>query len=82
MLLQVLADRSLLPVNVSGDRQYFVSLRHGELKDMRRLMELMDGSWQRRAAQRQEEAGRRQADEAAREGAFGGLGRGRGKHQE
>lgn len=41
---------SLIPLNVRGDRQYFISLRHGQLVDKVKLMELLDGTWGARAA--------------------------------
>lgn len=54
--LQVLAERPLLPVDVLGDRQYLISIRHGELTDRRQLMNLLDGTWAKRAVAQLAEA--------------------------
>ena len=38
-----LAEQPLLPVSVSGDRQFFLSWRHGNLVDKATLRRLLDG---------------------------------------
>ena len=38
-----LAEQPLLPLSVAGDRQFFVSWRHGRLADERTLRRLLDG---------------------------------------
>ena len=39
-----LAEDVLLPIDVAGDRQYFVSLRHGILSDKAGIFKLLRGS--------------------------------------
>ena len=41
--LRSIAEQTLLPVDVEGDRQYFLSLRHGRLVDRARLMAVLQG---------------------------------------
>ena len=41
--LAQLAKQSFLPLDVEGDRQYLVSLRHGALLDRARLLQLLKG---------------------------------------
>lgn len=38
-----LAEQPLLPVSVSGDRQFFLSWRHGRLLDKATLRRLLNG---------------------------------------
>ena len=38
-----LAKQSFLPVDVAGDRQYLISLRHGVLLDKAKVMSLLKG---------------------------------------
>lgn len=42
--LRQIAEQTLLPVDVEGDRQYILSLRHGHLVNKQRLMEVLKGS--------------------------------------
>ena len=41
--LRSIAQQTLIPVDVEGDRQYFLSLRHGHLADKARLMAILQG---------------------------------------
>ena len=41
--LRSIAQQTLIPVDVEGDRQYFLSLRHGHLVDKARLMAILQG---------------------------------------
>ena len=41
--LAELAKQAFLPLDVEGDRQYLVSLRHGTLLDKPRLLQLLRG---------------------------------------
>lgn len=43
--LAVMAKQPLLPLQVSGDRQYYISLRHGILADKETLFNLMKGTY-------------------------------------
>lgn len=42
--LRQIAEQTLLPIDVEGDRQYILSLRHGHLVNKQRLMEVLKGS--------------------------------------
>ena len=41
--LRELAQQSFLPLDVDGDRQYLISMRHGALLDRPRLVQLLKG---------------------------------------
>lgn len=42
-----MAERALIPLNVHGAEQFFISVRHGHLMDKARLMALLRGEWGR-----------------------------------
>ena len=44
------AMQSFIPLQVAGDRQYLLSLRHGALLDRQRLLQVLQGSYSRPAA--------------------------------
>lgn len=69
--LQVMAERALMPLNVIGDQQYFISVRHGHLLDKEKLMSLLKGDWGRAATQRLEQ--QRQQQQIGRLGSIGGI---------
>jgi hypothetical protein len=71
MAVQVMAERALMPLNVIGDQQYFISVRHGHLLDKEKLMSLLKGDWGRAAAQRLEQ--QRQQQQMGRLGSIGGI---------
>ena len=41
--LTEIAEQTLLPIDVEGDRQYILSLRHGHLVNKQKLMEVLKG---------------------------------------
>ena len=41
--LHDLAEQPMIPLNVDGDRQYLISLRHGILVDKQRLFQILKG---------------------------------------
>lgn len=41
--LQQIAEQTLLPIDVEGDRQYILSLRHGHILKKQKLMEMLKG---------------------------------------
>ena len=41
--LKEIANQALIPVQVDGDRQYYISLRHGILVEKHALFQLMSG---------------------------------------
>ncbi|DBA91034.1 TPA: hypothetical protein ACH3X2_004232 [Trebouxia sp. C0005] len=43
--LHVLAEQPMIPLNVEGDRQYLISLRHGLLVDKQRLFQILEGTF-------------------------------------
>jgi hypothetical protein len=42
--LSQMARQPLIPVQVDGDRQYYISLRHGLLLQKETLMRILEGS--------------------------------------
>jgi hypothetical protein len=45
--LSEIAEQSLLPIDVEGDRQYIISLRHGRLVNKQKLMNVLKGGLSR-----------------------------------
>ncbi len=43
--LHSLAEQPMIPLNVEGDRQYLISLRHGLLVDKQRLFQILEGTF-------------------------------------
>lgn len=43
--LHDLAEQPMIPLNVEGDRQYLISLRHGLLVDKQRLFQILEGTF-------------------------------------
>ena len=43
--LHNLAEQPMIPLNVEGDRQYLISLRHGLLVDKQRLFQILEGKF-------------------------------------
>ena len=43
--LHDLAEQPMIPLNVDGDRQYLISLRHGILVDKPRLFQILKGGF-------------------------------------
>ncbi len=43
--LHNLAEQPMIPLNVEGDRQYLISLRHGLLVDKQRLFQILEGTF-------------------------------------
>ncbi len=39
-----MAEQPMIPLNVEGDRQYLISLRHGLLVDKQRLFQILEGT--------------------------------------
>jgi hypothetical protein len=48
-------SQTLFPVDVEGDRQYFLSARHGNVLERHHLMALLDGSLQQRLDEQREQ---------------------------
>mmetsp|Transcript_30040 Transcript_30040/g.77078 ORF Transcript_30040/g.77078 Transcript_30040/m.77078 type:complete len:87 (-) Transcript_30040:906-1166(-) len=70
--LQVMAERALLPLNVAGDQQYLISVRHGHLSNKARLMALLKGDWGREAQERAAMAAAAACRDSASVGSLGG----------
>ncbi len=43
--LHNMAEQPMIPLNVEGDRQYLISLRHGLLVDKERLFQILEGTF-------------------------------------
>jgi len=43
--LHNMAEQPMIPLNVEGDRQYLISLRHGLLVDKQRLFQILEGTF-------------------------------------
>ena len=43
-LLSEMAKQMFVPLDVAGSRQHILSLRHGEIRDKKRLFALLSGS--------------------------------------
>jgi hypothetical protein len=59
--LRALIAQPLLPVDVEGDRQYILSLRHGRLIDRTRLLAVLQGRASEAADSPEQEAGQKGA---------------------